>query len=116
MKGLNYRSPIGGPRRFAQWLLDLRNQSGAYVVRSADTKQTLYVGESHTGRLADTIRRHFHTWNDTSERKHFTYSPHRVEVAERITPPPSAVGAQDNLIDRLDPRDNSNCGGCERPF
>lgn len=115
MKGLNYRSPIGGPRVFAAWVIALANQSGAYVIRSAKTGEVLYVGESHTGRLSATIRRHFHSWADAPDRKHFTYSPHHVEVAVRITPQKSAVGAQNNLIRRLRPRDNTNGYG-ETPF
>lgn len=108
MKSIAYRSPAGDkPGTFAQWLRDLRNQSGAYVIRSAQTSETLYVGESHTGRLADTLRRHFNSWRDTDERKHFTYDRHRVEVGVRLTPPGAAVGAQNNLIQRLQPRDNT---------
>lgn len=118
MKGLNYRSPVGDtPGTFAQWLRDLRNQSGAYIIRSAQTKEVLYVGESHTGNLAKTLGRHFHTWRDDPERQHFTYSRHHAEVAVRVTPPGSAAGAQDNLIQRLKPRDNSSCLRCEAdPF
>jgi excinuclease UvrABC nuclease subunit len=117
MKDLNYRPVLGGTRVFAAWLLDLKNQSGAYVIRSNKTKEILYVGESHTSRLAATIRRHFHHWNDTPDRKHFTYSPHHVEVAVRLTPPPAALGAQNNLIQRMLPRDNTTgYGPAEKPF
>ena len=116
MVDLNYRSAIGGKRVFADWLIALKNQSGAYVIRSAKTKETLYVGESHTGRLADTVRRHFHEWNDSPERKHYTYSRHHVEVAVRVTPQNAAVATQDKLIQRLRPRDNTNCERCENPF
>lgn len=116
MKGLNYRSPAGSsPGTFADWLRDLRNSSGAYVIRSAATHETFYCGESHTGRLAATIRRHFNTWRDTDERRHFTYSRHHVEIAVRITPPNSAVGAQNNLLRNLRPRDNSQ-GNADEPF
>lgn len=117
MKPLHYRSPVGdAPGTFAQWLRDLRNQSGAYVIRSRLTGEVLYVGESHTGNLAKTITRHFHAWRDEPERPHFTYSRHHVEVGVRVTPPGSAAGAQDNLIQRLHPRDNTTCLRCENPF
>lgn len=115
MKQLNYRKPYEGGRA-AAWLNDLRNQSGVYIIRSMDTGETLYVGESHTGRLAKTIKRHFHPWKDNAERKHHTYSPHRVEVAVRLCPPASAPHAQNNLIGRLDPRDNGNGFPAEKPF
>lgn len=115
MQPLNYRSPLGGKIRFADWLNALRNQSGAYVIRSARTHEVLYVGESHSGRLATTIKRHFHTWRDEPERRHYTYSPAHVEVAVRTCPPDAAVGAQNNLIERLQPRDNTN-GFAAEPF
>jgi hypothetical protein len=116
MADLIYRSPIGGKFVFADWLLALKNQSGAYIIRSAKTRETLYVGESHTGRLRDTIRRHFNQWNDSPERKHYVYSRHHVEVAFRTTPQNAAVATQDKLIQRLKPRDNTNCERCENPF
>jgi hypothetical protein len=80
--------------------------SGAYVIRSKRTKRALYAGESHSGNLAKTIKRHFWRWTDDPERKHHTYSRFDVEVAVRLTPPNAAIGAQDNLIRRLEPRDN----------
>lgn len=116
MKALNYRSPVGDDRKpFADWLRALSKSSGAYVIRSKETHQVFYVGESHSGQLRKTICNHFHAWRDTPDRKHFTYSRHHVEVAVRLTPPPAAIGAQDNLIQRLDPRDNSQ-GFVEKPF
>jgi len=68
----------------------------------------LYVGESHTGNLAKTIKRHFWDWQDDPERRHFTYHRQRVEVAVRLTPPNTARTAQDNLIRRTAPRDNAS--------
>jgi hypothetical protein len=107
MKALTYRRPVDAAGNIAQWLLDLRNQSGAYVIRSRRGRSILYVGESHTGRLAKTIKRHFYRWRDTPERKHHTYRPGDIEIAVRLTPPgAAAVGSQDNLILRLEPRDN----------
>jgi hypothetical protein len=77
--------------------------------------RVLYVGESHTGNLAKTLKRHFYPWRDDAERVHNTYDRHAVEVAVRLTPPPAAVGAQDNLIRRLEPRDNGYTP-VEKPF
>jgi hypothetical protein len=107
MNPLDYRDPRGEGKRFARWLNDLRNMSGAYVIRSKTGHEVLYIGESHTGRLAATIKRHFHPWRDKTGREHFTCDPARVEVAVRVTPPGAAVGAQNNLIDRLKPRENT---------
>ena len=115
MKDLTYRPPCDANGEFAHWLNALRNQSGAYIIRSRHTREIFYVGESHTGSLAKTIKRHFYPWRDDPERKHNTYDRHRVEVAVRLTPPPAAVGAQDNLIRRLEPRDNGYTP-VEKPF
>ena len=70
MKGLNYRPPFDASGEFPEWLNALRNQSGAYIIRSRRTRQILYVGESHTGNLAKTLKRHFYPWRDDPERKH----------------------------------------------
>ena len=115
MRDLNYRPPCDANGDFADWLNALRNQSGAYIIRHRRTRQTLYVGESHTGNLAKTLKRHFYAWRDDAERVHNTYDRHAVEVAIRLTPPPAAVGAQDNLIRRLEPRDNGYMP-VEKPF
>lgn len=115
MKTLNYTPPCDGSGQFLGWLNALRNMSGAYVIRDKQSKQTLYVGESHTGNLAKTIKRHFWDWKDDPERKHHTYSRFKVEVGIRLTPPNTAVGAQDNLIRRLEPRDNGFTP-VEKPF
>ena len=95
------------------WLRDLRRRCGVYVIRRRNDKQVLYVGESHTGRLYKTITRHFQAWSGKTAGP--LYDRQAVEVAVRVTPPPAAVGAQNNLIDRLAPRDNTN-GGNENPF
>lgn len=115
MKGLTYRPPFDASGEFPEWLNALRNQSGAYIIRSRRTRQILYVGESHTGNLAKTLKRHFYPWRDDPERKHNTYDRRDVEVAVRLTPPTTAVGAQDNLIRRLEPRDNGYVP-VENPF
>jgi hypothetical protein len=109
VKALNYRPPANGAGEFAPWLNALRASSDAYVIRRIEDARVLYVGESHTGILAKTIKRHFYPWQDDPEREHHTYQKGRVEIAVRLTPPgPAAQGAQNNLIRRLEPRDNGN--------
>lgn len=105
MRDLNYRPVCDADGRFLPWLNDLRNSSGAYVIGSR-RGTTYYVGESHTGNLAATVKRHFYPWRDDALRKHHTYDRHAVEVAVRLTPCTTAAGAQNNLILRLEPRDN----------
>ena len=115
MKELIFRPVCDDSGEFLPWLNALRNLSGAYVVRSGFWKRTLYVGESHTGNLAKTLKRHFYPWRDHTERRHNVYERKGVEVAVRVTPPNSAVGAQNNLIRRLEPRDNEYVS-VENPF
>lgn len=106
MAALNYRSPVDAHGNYLPWLQDLAKSSGVYIIRWKATGTIMYVGESHTGRLAKTIKRHFYDWRDNPKRKHHTYEAARVEVAIRSTPPKSAVPAQNNLILKLEPRDN----------
>jgi len=115
MRSLIYRDVCDLLGEFLPWLNALRNRSGAYVIRSKWNGRTLYVGESHSGTLAKTIKRHFYPWRDDAERRHHTYDRQGVEVAVRITPPTTAAGAQDNLIRRLEPRDNGYVP-VEQPF
>lgn len=115
MRDLNYRPACDERGEFLPWLHALRNQSGAYVIRARENGRTLYVGESHTGNLAKTIKRHFYPWKDSPDRPHHVYQRGRVEIAVRLCPPEAAAGAQFNLIQRLNPRDNGNGRG-EEPF
>lgn len=112
---LRYRPPYEKGRP-AAWLSALGSQSGAYIIRQKTNHRTLYVGESHTGRLRKTLLRHFQQWTGRTAGK--TYNPDNVEVALRICPPSAAVAAQNNLICRLQPRDNealpAECDG--NPF
>lgn len=115
MKELLFRPVSDESGAFLPWLNALRNCSGAYVIRSWFLERILYVGESHSGNLAKTIKRHFYPWRDDPERRHSVYDRKKVEVAVRLTPPNSATGAQNNLIRELEPRDNSYIPA-ENPF
>lgn len=112
MKKLTYRDLGRGPD-YPDWLKALRGRSGAYVIREKGGA-VLYVGESHTGRLYQTITRHFQAWSGRGSG--FTASRYGVEVAVRLTPPPAAVGAQDNLICKLKPSANQTDPCSEVPF
>jgi hypothetical protein len=99
-------------------LADLRNAhaSGVYVLRSSSSREVLYVGESHAGRLYSTITRHLQGWGRSKgfwSRAGFsrsdpgvTYRRSDVEVAWMVLPDSRAVEAQNRLIRRLRPRDN----------
>lgn len=107
---------------FADWVRDLSDLSGVYLIRSDPTRFTeelLYIGESHTyakpGRkrtyrgLYRTLTRHFHG-HDWSQG--ITYDPDDVEVAVIITTPEQApetiIDYQDLLIAMYQPRDNEH--------
>jgi hypothetical protein len=61
---LSYR-PIGGSgERYPDWLRALRGKSGVYIIRERQrdgSNPVVYVGESHAGRLYQTLTRHFQT-------------------------------------------------------
>jgi hypothetical protein len=91
-----------------------REASGVYAILSSQGA-VLYVGESHTGRLYDTITRHFRRWrpqDDPQGRRvgGTTYDRHRSRVIYLVTAPGDAQDIQYGEIQRLEPRDNSNDG------
>ena len=58
---LVYR-PIGDSGEpYPAWVRELRGKSGAYVIKAVGLfgSTIVYVGESHTGRLYETMTRHF---------------------------------------------------------
>ena len=93
-------------RYFPDWMNEFNGKSGAYIIRDRSSKRILYIGESHTGRLAATLKRHFWTWEDEPEREHFTFDPAAVEVAFYVTTRKAAKAIQDELIAHYLPRDN----------
>ena len=95
-------------------LLDAKAASGVYAIVDSATRRVLYVGESHTGRLFDTITRHFRSWTmapgeDSQGRRRggTTYQRERVSVAYVLTDKRDAQDIQFAEIQRLKPRDNS---------
>jgi murein DD-endopeptidase MepM/ murein hydrolase activator NlpD len=115
---LKYR-PVGErDEPYPEWLRAIRGQSGVYVIRERDRDGdpiVVYVGESSTGRLYETLTRHFQQWRRW---KRFwggyagghdpgvTYDRSRVEVAVKVTAPSDALDEEARLIRRLRPRDN----------
>ncbi|HEU4731286.1 MAG TPA: hypothetical protein VFT22_25505 [Kofleriaceae bacterium] len=118
--GLTYR-PIGASGEpYPDWIRALDGKSGVYVIREIQgdgSTQIVYVGESHTGRLYDTLTRHFQQWRRSKKfwsgqyggQGHdpgLTYPRHRVTVAARVLPPARALTEEARLISKLRPRDN----------
>jgi hypothetical protein len=91
-----------------------------YVIRETQpdgSSVIVYVGESHTNRLYQTLTRHFQTWRRAKRfwtgqyggQGHdpgLTYPRHRVTVATRVLSPERAIAEETRLIARLRPRDN----------
>lgn len=87
--------------------------SGVYAIIDARSGIVMYVGESHTGRLYDTLTRHFRAWRPKAfdsgggRRGGTTYDRERVLVVWETMAASRAVDAQFDEIERLDPRDNA---------
>ena len=118
--GMTYR-PVGGTgERYPAWIRALDGKSGVYVIKEIQrdgSEVTVYVGESHTGRLYDTLTRHLQTWRRAKKfwvgqyggQAHdpgLTYPRHRVTVAARVLSPARAMTEETRLIAKLCPRDN----------
>ncbi len=117
--GLSYR-PVGGVgERYPEWLHVLKGKSGVYVIRERranDAPVIVYVGQSNTGRLFETLTRHFQTWRRwkgfwkgqyaEGHDPGLTYQRDRMEVAVRVTSPSESIEEEARLIARLRPRDN----------
>jgi hypothetical protein len=112
---------------YPEWVRALKGRSGVYVIREGG--EPVYVGESHTDRLYETLTRHFQAWRRWKGfwRGQFaeghdpglTYERSAVEVATRVTRSDAAVDEERRLIERLRPRDNllgQPALGDEAPF
>ena len=113
---------LGPGPGWPKWLSRLRGKSGAYVIRecqgwgirSCAGGTVVYVGESHTAGLYGTLTRHFQKWNGSTAGT--TYDRARCSVAVVVTSDKRERGApgfrraevaQQQLIEELNPRDNS---------
>ena len=110
-------SPVDASGRYIADLRQLADLKASGVYAIIQGGRVLYVGESHTGRLFDTITRHFRKWridpaNDAKGRRRggTTYKRGAVRVAWVVTEPDAAQTLQYAEIERLDPRDNAIIG------
>ncbi len=117
--GLVYR-PVGARGEpYPEWLRSIKGSSGVYVIRERDRDGdpvTVYVGESHSSRLYETLTRHFQEWRrwkgfwrDQYGEGHdpgLTYPRDKVDVAIKVTTSSAAIDEEARLIRRLRPRDN----------
>lgn len=113
--GFTYRRIGASGEAYPQWVRDLKDKAGVYVIRDAESAEIVYVGSS-TGRLYDTLTRHFQTWRRykgfwkgqyaEGHDPGLTYDRDSVEVAVRVTRASDALDEESRLIQRLRPRDN----------
>ncbi len=103
---MNYRKPKQDGE-FSPWLRALRGASGVYFIRQErgfwDEGGLVYIGESHTGRLYETITRHFQSWDGRRAR----YDASRCWVGvRRVRKAEDAIDLQYAAIQKHKPRDN----------
>jgi hypothetical protein len=108
---------IDGSAYYHDRLAALRGFRVSGVYAFFERGACVYVGESHTGRLYDTITRHFRAWRvdprtDATGRRMggTTYDRTRVRVAFIECPAAEAIDLQWEQIQRLNPRDNTHRG------
>jgi Peptidase family M23 len=113
--GFAYR-PIGASGDpYPDWVRALKGKAGVYVIREIATREIVYVGSS-SGRLYDTLTRHFQTWRRfkgfwrgqyaEGHDPGLTYKRDRCEVAIRFTSASASLDEEMRVIARLKPRDN----------
>lgn len=116
MSSLTYRSIGVDGESWPAWVRELGRASGVYVIKQhGDNGAVLYVGSS-SGKLYDTITRHFQTW---SRKKNFwkgmrgahhdpgmTYNRSHCCVAVKLTSKGEHLEEEASLIQKLEPRDN----------
>jgi hypothetical protein len=119
--GLQFR-PVGeSGEDYPEWVRALDGKSGVYVIREVDENgapRVVYVGESHTDRLYDTLTRHLQKWRrwkgfwrgqyGEGHDPGLTYDRGAVEVATRVVSPDEAIDLEARLIRKHNPRDNIN--------
>lgn len=101
--------PIRTEKGYAPWLAEAAGAHGVYVIRQRARKGrraiVLYVGESHTHRLRETLQRHFQQW--TGKTAGPTFDAADTEVAMEIfLEGNDAIRRQNRLIRKLSPIHN----------
>lgn len=104
----NFRT-IRGKGDYALWLAKTAGANGVYVIRNKPRNGRkgliLYVGESHTHRLRETLQRHFQQWSGRTAGP--TFDAKKTEVAiEIFLLADDAIRRQNELIRRFRPIHN----------
>lgn len=101
--------PIRTDKGYAPWLAEAAGAHGVYVIRQRARKGkpaiVLYVGESHTHRLRETLQRHYQQWKGQTAGP--TFDAAETEVAmETFLEGNDAIRRQNRLIRQLSPIHN----------
>jgi hypothetical protein len=97
-----FREVGTGGEPYPAWVEALKGRSGVYAIKHRG--QLVYIGESHTDRLYETMTRHLQRWNLPSSH---SYPRAECSVAVRLTSDPNEAPAiQAHYICDLNPRDN----------
>jgi hypothetical protein len=93
---------------YARWVRHLAGVNGVYIIRTKRTPTAVplvvYVGESHTNNLRETMQRHFQEWHGKTAGP--TFDPMKHQVAFEVLPSAEAISRQNELIRRLRPTRN----------
>ena len=104
---------------YPQAIRSLKKVSGVYAIRHVGwfSSSIVYVGESHTGNLKNTLVRHFAAWNRGKSWWTGQYAPAQTdpghtydradhEVTFLVATPRRALALQAAWIKKMQPRDN----------
>ena len=86
---------------YPAWMDATRGANGVYAIRCKG--ELVYIGESHSGKLYETLTRHLQRWK--LDEAH-AYRRSDCEVAIAITTAAEAPPLQAHWICELQPRDN----------
>lgn len=98
-----YRSTGGYGDPYPAWVNATRGANGVYAIKHAG--ELVYVGESHSGKLYETMTRHLQRWSLPDEKVN-SYRRAECEIAIAITSAAEAPPLQAHWICELQPRDN----------
>jgi len=115
---------------YPDWMRDLRDERGVYVIRYIDSAEPAWVGHSTTD-LRKTITRHFQAWARESRSQYANYDYPRagtyersemevaVAIADDDTPNADIYEVETVLVCDLQPVDNTQkaewCGSEREP-
>lgn len=85
------------------WLDEIRGFCGVYRIRDASSGEMLYIGESHSHRLYETLLRHFSAWRNNESR---TFAREEVQVSVRLCDPHEAAEMQFDALRKWPTRFN----------